>query len=110
MNKFSTKRLKAERSLRKIEKKMDQEPGNQRCFFYASEKTSCMHHIIPRSEGLKWIAMEANLIPIGLTAHHIIHAGINKEIICLPRFNEYLAKMKRLNEEYYQRYILKLSK
>jgi len=110
MNKFSLKRLKAEYALRKIEQELDEKSENQRCFFYRSERKSEYHHIVPKSEGLKWIAMEANLIPIGLTAHHIIHAGINKEIICLPRFNEYLAKMKRLNEEYYQRYILKLSK
>lgn len=110
MNKFSIKRLKAERNLRRIERILDKKPENQRCFFYASERRNCMHHIIPKSEGLKWIDMEENLLPVGRTAHAILHNGCNSEIRALPRFKEYLRMMNWLNDNYYNRYLLKLSK
>lgn len=110
MNKFSIKRLKAERNLRRIEKRLDREPVNRKCFFYPSERKSCYHHIIPKSEGIKWIDMEENLLPIGLTAHNIITFGCNDEIKNLPRFNKYLRKMNWLNDNYFNRYLLKLSK
>ncbi len=110
MFKFSTKRLRAERNLRKIEKKLDREPGNQKCFFYPSERKSCYHHIIPKSEGSPWITLEANLLPIGQTAHNILTFGCNSDIKVLPKFKEYLKKMNWLNDNYYNRYLLKLSK
>ena len=110
MNKFSIKRLRAERNLRRIEKELKQEPVNSKCFFYPVEKRSCFHHIVNKSEGLKWIDRENNLLPIGHTAHKILHRGYNTDIICLPRFPDYLLKMKKLNEDYYNRYMLKLSK
>jgi len=110
MFKLSTKRLKAERNLRKIEKKLDQEPSNQRCFFYRSDKKDVYHHIVSKSEGLIWVDMEANLLPIGSVAHVILHSGYNKEINVLPHFKEYLEKMEQLDEKYYQRYLLKLTK
>jgi len=110
MNKFSIKRLKVERRLRKIEKKLDRESINRKCYFYPSERKSCYHHIIPKNEGLKWIDLEANLLPIGQTAHSILHNHSNSDIKTLPRFKEYLEKMKRLNISYYNRYLLKLEK
>ena len=110
MSKFSLKRLKIERNLRRIEKELNQKPEYRRCFFYASEKRDCYHHIIPRSQGLEWIAQKDNLLPIGRTAHNIIHFGTNGEIKFLPRFREYLEKMKKLNERYYNRYLIKLEK
>lgn len=110
MNKFSIKRLKAERNLRRIEKKLDQKPENQKCFFYSTERKSEYHHIIPKSEGLKWIDMKENLLPIGRTAHNILHSGINEAIKRLPWFGVYLEEMKKLNMQYYHRYIMKLAK
>lgn len=107
---FSLKRMKAERQLRKIEKELDQNPINSKCFFYPSEQKSEYYHISPKSEGLKWIAMKENLLPIGRTAHFILHNGTNREIKSLPRFQEYLKKMKNLNLGYYYRYKIKLEK
>lgn len=110
MKNFSIKRLKAERSLRKVEKRLDREPSNQKCFFYQSERKSEYHHIIPKNQGLEWIDREDNLLPIGRTVHNILTFGCNSEIKILPRFNEYLEKMEQLNQNYYRRYLLKLSK
>jgi len=108
--KFSTKRLIAERNLRKIEKKLDREPGNQKCFFYQSERKSEYHHLIPKSQGFEWIDRKDNLLPVGRTAHNILHSGCNEEIRMLPRFEEYLEKMEKLDKKYYNRYLLKLIK
>ena len=110
MFKFSTKRLIAERNLRRIEKKLDREPGNQKCFFYPIERKSEYHHIIPKSEGLKWVDVKENLLPVGRTAHNILTFGCNGDIKALPRFDEYLKKMNWLSISYYNRYMLKLSK
>ena len=111
MRRLSLKRAKKERELRLAEAELDQIPENSRCWFYPSEAKREYHHIIPKSESFEMIAEKKNLLPAGGTAHNILDHGTNDEIMGLPRISEYLAKMKDLNEGYYNRFIhLRLSK
>jgi len=107
---YSKKRQQAEIELRKIEQELDRDEKNLHCFFISAQRKSCYHHIIPKSEGLKWVAMKENLLPIGTWAHDVLTFRPNEEIMKLRNIDEYLEKMKELNEDYYQRYLLKLEK
>jgi len=107
---YSKKRQQAENELRRIEKELDQDEINLHCFFIPAQKKNEYHHIIPKAEGLQWVAMKENLLPIGTWAHDVLTFGKNEEIKKLPWIDEYLEMMELLNEDYYQRYMLKLSK
>jgi len=107
---YSKKRQQAETELRRIEKELDQDEKNLNCFFVLAYPKSEYHHIVPKSEGLQWVAKKENLLPISTWAHDVLTFGTNEIIMKLPNIYDYLLKMKKLNEDYYQRYMLKLSK
>jgi len=107
---YSKKRQQAETELRRIEKELDQDESNLHCFFVPAQRKSCYHHIINKSEGLQWVAIKENLLPIGTWAHDVLTFGTNEEIKKLPMIKEYLELMEFLDKDYYQRYLLKLDK
>jgi hypothetical protein len=99
------KRATQERRLRKIEKELIEE-GETRCFFYPYQSASCFDHIVPKSANASLIDCRENLIPISHGAHYVITNGTNEQIKKLPRLDKYLEKMKGLDEDYYNRFIL----
>lgn len=83
------------------------DPANARCFFFRMEPRSCFDHCVPKSQNQDLIDCEENLIPISHRAHNIITFGTAEQMRQLPRFDEYLERMKKLDESYYNRFILK---
>jgi hypothetical protein len=106
IKKHSTKRAKAESELRKAESELKLNPVNDRCFFFPRDPRSCFDHIVPKSQNTSLIACKENLLPIGFKAHHIITFGSAEQIKNLPRINQYLQRMKELDESYYNRFLI----
>jgi hypothetical protein len=106
IRKHSIKRSRVESSLRRVERELKQNPSSSRCFFYPSEPRSCFDHIVPKSHNASLIDKRENLIPIGVTAHDIITFGTAEQVKSLPRINEYLRRMKALDESYYNRFLI----
>ena len=108
MRTYSKKRQQQERNLRKIERELKADPANDKCFFYPFERRSEFHHIIPKSQNALLIDCKENLIPIGITAHNILHRGTTYQIKRLRNLDKYLEKMKSLDEGYYNRFAMRL--
>ena len=107
MRKYSKKRQQQESNLRGIERKLKMDPANDRCFFFRMEPRSSFDHIIPKAHNQELIDCAENLVPISTRAHNIITFGTADQIRQLPRFDEYLERMKLLDEGYYRRFIMK---
>jgi len=108
MRTYSKKRAVQERNLRKIERELEADPANDKCFFYPTERRSEFHHVCPKAQCPNLIDCKENLIPVGTTAHNILHRGTTYQIRRLRNLDKYLEKMKSLDEGYYNRFAMRL--
>ena|SRR3990170_4998730 len=101
---ISAKKIIQIKELRKIEIELDRNPFNHYCFFYKNDRKMEYHHILPKSQYVKYITNPLNLLPIGRKAHDILTFGDFNAIKELPNLLSYLKIMNNLNHEYYIRY------
>lgn len=106
---MSKSRTIQERNLRRIIKEMDKDIINFHCWFFPLEMREGMHHILPKSQFPEHIDNPDNLIPVGTSSHWTLTFGSARQIMNLPRINEYLRKMKSLDSQYFERYCLNKS-
>lgn len=103
---MTDKRKLQERNLRKIEKELNKDVSNMHCFFFPLDMKREYHHILPKSQFSEFIDCKENLIPVGTSAHWTLTFGTGRQLQNLPKFKEYLEKMKALNQQYYYRFCL----
>jgi hypothetical protein len=101
MKKVSRKRASIDRQLRKAERELDRDERNLRCFFFPSRYKSEYHHIIPKSQAPHLIAAKENLLPVSRDVHNVLTFGTREEKEWLPRWSEYLERVKQLDTQYF---------
>lgn len=103
---MTEKRNIQEKNLRRIIKELDKDVKNFHCFFFSEEMRSCFHHILPKAQFPEHIDNPDNLLPVGTSAHWTLTFGTGRQLQNLPKFKEYLEKMRELDKNYYHRFLL----
>ncbi len=98
MNRSDPRYLYAVQQVRK-------DPRSRFCFLSGEEikpGTGDPHHCLPVSQFPEWAYRKINIVIVHRRAHEIITSGTAQEIARLPRIHNLLAKLRTLDEDYYQ--------
>lgn len=93
-------------------KQVRQDPLSSYCFVSGKQiQPGCgdPHHVLPVAQFPEWAYEPTNIVIVDRLAHDILTEGDPAKVAKLPRIHNLLARMRSLDQSYYEQFKLKIT-
>lgn len=92
---------------RKAVQQVRSDPRSRFCFLTGeqiAENCGDPHHLLPVAQFPEWAYRRINIVIVTRRGHDIITSGTSEQIARLPRIHNLLARLKSLDQSYYEQF------